>query len=104
MQWYTKSILNRILTVVSLANLLIAAMAAMYFNSSLKVQEQYDHLVSAQMVQAIQAQDILSDFKTQVQEWKNVLLRGTDPAQREKYWNRFQSTEANIQHQLDQFI
>jgi len=104
MQWYTKSILNRILTVVSLANLLIAAMAAMYFNSSLKVQEQYDHLVSAQMVQAIQAQDILSDFKTQVQEWKNVLLRGTDPAQREKYWNRFQSTEANIQHQLDQLI
>ena len=104
MQWYTKSILNRILTVVSLANILIAAMAAVYFNSSLKVQEQYDHLVSIEMVQAIQAQDILSDFKTQVQEWKNVLIRGADSSQREKYWSRFQATEANIQQRLDQLI
>ncbi len=34
------------------------------------------------------------DFKTQVQEWKNILLRGKDPQQREKYWKQF-----NLQHQ-----
>ncbi|WP_323751135.1 methyl-accepting chemotaxis protein [Marinobacter sp.] len=104
MQWYTKSILNRILTVVALANILVAVMAGIYFNSSLKAQDRYDHLVSVEMVQAIHAQDILSDFKTQVQEWKNVLLRGADDDQREKYWSRFQTMEAHIQQQLELLI
>ena len=56
------------------------------------------------MVQALQAQDILSDFKTQVQEWKNVLIRGADTGQREKYWQRFQAVEADIQQQLGALI
>lgn len=47
--------------------------------------------------------DILSiqaEFKTQVQEWKNVLIRGADDAQREKYWERFQKREATIQNDI----
>jgi methyl-accepting chemotaxis protein len=36
------------------------------------------------------------NFKEQVQEWKNVLLRGKDPKQLEKYWKSFQSKEAEV--------
>lgn len=39
---------------------------------------------------------ILSTFKTQVQEWKNVLLRGHNDADREKYWGRFMQRERDI--------
>lgn len=36
------------------------------------------------------------DFKTQVQEWKNVLLRGKDPQQLDKYWSSFQKHEDKV--------
>ncbi len=41
---------------------------------------------------------ILNTFKTQVQEWKNTLLRGYDDGNREKYWNRFQQREQEVQN------
>ncbi|GGC76322.1 methyl-accepting chemotaxis protein [Marinobacter halophilus] len=104
MYWYSKSILNRILTIIVLANLLVVVVAGIYFSNSLDTQDEYDHLVSQEMVQALQAQDILSEFKTQVQEWKNVLIRGSDPGQREKYWQSFQTVETGIQTQLRALI
>jgi len=35
----------------------------------------------------------LANFKSQVQEWKNVLLRGHDPAALDKYWSQFLKAE-----------
>ena len=43
----------------------------------------------------------LSTFKTQVQEWKNVLLRGHKKEDREKYWERFKQRESDIARQFD---
>ena|GEM_PF-4229969 len=37
------------------------------------------------------------EFKKQVQEWKNVLLRGRDSAAFDKYWNNFEKTEKAVQ-------
>lgn len=36
-------------------------------------------------------------FKTQVQEWKNTLLRGADPEQLKKYSDQFHAEEAAVQ-------
>jgi methyl-accepting chemotaxis protein len=40
---------------------------------------------------------MVAAFKKQVQEWKNVLLRGADEKQRLKYWGKFEQQEAGIQ-------
>ena len=51
--------------------------------------------------------DVLTDitnahviFKTQVQEWKNVLIRGNDAKQFDKYSTRFQQSSDKVQELL----
>ncbi|SDP21495.1 methyl-accepting chemotaxis protein-1, serine sensor receptor [Rhodoferax sp. OV413] len=40
--------------------------------------------------------NLLNDFKVQVQEWKNILLRGKNPEQLDRYWKAFQTKESEI--------
>jgi len=40
-------------------------------------------------------------FKTQVQEWKNVLLRGQDPKDYDEYFKRFVQNEAEVDKELE---
>lgn len=39
-------------------------------------------------------------FKVQVQEWKNVLLRGKQPADLGKYWGQFEDRQRDVQNIL----
>lgn len=46
------------------------------------------------------AREAQNDFKTQVQEWKNILIRGHDPAQFTKYRKAFDKSEAEVKEDL----
>ncbi|MDO9005957.1 MAG: methyl-accepting chemotaxis protein [Aquabacterium sp.] len=50
-----------------------------------------DHVAHERAVGRIE-----SAFKTQVQEWKNTLLRGQQPEQLSKYWSAFQASEREV--------
>ncbi|WP_180683231.1 methyl-accepting chemotaxis protein [Tepidicella baoligensis] len=43
-------------------------------------------------------------FRTQVQEWKNLLLRGYAADDLERYWNAFQQEEAAVAEQVRQIM
>ncbi len=56
----------------------------------------YQYGVSSMEDNAKAVLHIQSRFKIQVQEWKNVLLRGGDAKKLEKYWSSFQAREAEV--------
>ena len=58
-----------------------------------------DVLPSQQNAVAIAATE--ADFKKQVQEWKDLLLRGKQPEALEKYWTNFQQHETDVQKAVE---
>lgn len=49
--------------------------------------------------EAQEVETTLSTFKTQVQEWKNTLLRGKNDDDRAKYWAAFLASEQQVSKQ-----
>ena len=51
--------------------------------------------------------EIASHFAVAIQEWKNTLLRGSDPKDQEKYWAAHQKQMGEVQsriQELDQLV
>ena len=66
--------------------------------------DQYDELMRVEVTGKALADKINLNFKRQVQEWKNVLLRGADEENREKYWGRFLALHEAVQADSTAFL
>lgn len=76
------------------ALLLAAALLGLWLSwSSIKA---FEHDANHSKVELRNVQKMEIAFKTQVQEWKNILLRGSDPAALDKYWGAFEKEESKI--------
>lgn len=99
-----KSVKAKLISAVT-AGLVVMLIGAMVTVLVMKrVAEQYDNMIDNELAAREQINIVLDDFKTQVQEWKNVLIRGRDPAQLNKYWSRFETKEAEVQKQLSSIV
>jgi methyl-accepting chemotaxis protein-1 (serine sensor receptor) len=64
----------------------------------------YAAFVATEVAAQADAMAIRSDFQSQVQEWKNTLLRGKDPEQAAKYWKAFEKNEAAVQKAVKDLV
>ena len=71
-----------------------AASFAMYQANTL--QSQYGGLLAHEVAQVEVARQLQLGFKKQVQAWKDILLRGSDPASLEKYSKEFSSLDKKV--------
>ncbi|WP_158162226.1 methyl-accepting chemotaxis protein [Grimontia hollisae] len=86
--------------VIGILTTAIAILTAISITTILSLRDdlkEYDFVVNTEIRSAQLADQMNIEFKRQVQEWKNVLIRGSDDGKREKYWGRFQEQESKIQ-------
>ncbi|MBU2879621.1 methyl-accepting chemotaxis protein [Aliiglaciecola lipolytica] len=83
------NIRNKLLFLI--CSILLIILVAVYIGlSSLNsVTQEYSATVNQEVTNITHVSGLNVRFKTQVQEWKNTLIRGKDPEQLEKYWGRF---------------
>ena len=99
MKFIQSSFRNRLIAInfaVLLVLVLTAVISVMQLNSSIG---QLNSLLDKEIKSERQSSELVASFKKQVQEWKNVLLRGHDQEDQDKYWSRFVALEGEIQQQ-----
>ncbi|WP_332766653.1 methyl-accepting chemotaxis protein [Pseudomonas koreensis] len=79
----------------SLLAMLLIALACFHFLSN-GVQS-YSQLLAGPLHTSQLIDEANLQFKVQVQEWKNVLLRGKQPADLAKYWGQFEDRQRDVQ-------
>jgi|GEM_PF-4668026 len=82
---------------VALGFLLISLICVGGIGYQYTILKDFERLVVEDLDHANSVQSMNYLFKVQVQEWKNVLLRGHDQQKLDKYWGSFQKHESDIQ-------
>lgn len=95
---------NKLLLLLSCNSAIIVLAVYFGFSSLSQVIEDYGFAVSNDVSYMARVASLNIQFKTQVQEWKNTLIRGHDERQLDKYWDRFNESADKIEAQYRQLL
>lgn len=95
-----KSIKAKLMTgvICGLFSMLLGALVSVLILRDLA--KDFDNVIHQELDAREQVNLVIASFKTQVQEWKNILIRGHDAKQYDKYLKRFNEKETEVQKNL----
>lgn len=99
-----RSLRAQLLALLGGSLLLILLIALSCFNSLANSLQAYQGLLHGSLEASLLVDESNVEFKTQVQEWKNLLIRGQDPAAFDKHWSAFESQERKVQDLLGKLV
>ena len=99
MNWVKNSILSKLFLIAGAGTAIVITATLFGFWLSWNSTKVFRDDVGVNYSNAFTVLSMETDFKKQVQEWKDVLLRGSDPASYQKYWDNFEKQEAKITSQ-----
>ncbi|HIP53726.1 MAG TPA: methyl-accepting chemotaxis protein [Chromatiales bacterium] len=97
MGWFKSSLQHKLFGIVALSMILVMVAVSVGLYSSVSSIRDFEDLNKTHVNNERVVLHMVADFKKQVQEWKNMLLRGSDPASLTKYWGKFLAQEKSIQ-------
>lgn len=92
----TRSILTKIVVALSITILGSSVLVSVLAHNAEHEQEFAFEADQVLTQQKLLAKDVVVSFKKQVQEWKNILLRGHDKNDLERYKSQFSQMEAHV--------
>ena len=99
-----RSLRAQLLALLGGSLLLILLIALSCFNSLSNSLQAYQALLHGPLDASLLIDESNIEFKTQVQEWKNLLIRGQNPADFDKHWGQFENQERKVQETLGKLV
>ncbi len=96
MNLFSHRLLGKLLLITGGGTSVLLVAVAYAFWHDIAALNNYDALINGPVTQERAVLHIEADFKKQVQEWKDTLIRGSDPAALDKYWHQFEQREAAV--------
>jgi methyl-accepting chemotaxis protein len=95
-----RSLRSQLLSLQGASVFIVILIALFCFRYLSQAVTAYSDLMSGTLQSAQLVDTANLEFKIQVQEWKNVLLRGKKPESLDKYWKQFEAQESKVNARL----